>query len=485
MNRAWLQTATAFLLLCFAAFVVIYKTVHVPVTADERNTSIIAELRFPNIMLNINIDNTPSSYPNNHILNTVLLKITQLIFGQGVWQLRLPNALSFFLMAACILFVATKFFDLGPVVFLLPVVIIFYNPYLLDFFGMARGYALGNCFLACSVTALLLYAQQNRSRYYYAAMVFAALAAYAQFSLLLFWASLNLVLLLLLWFNYALGKQVKPLQLIFYNLGFNLLFIAAIIYPLVHMQNDIQRDFSTTGGFFNITVISAANRFLYGHHFTLFTQQTAAGMAVYLVLLATLCSGMEIIKKGLPAFKTPLVLVTMLILITYTGNQLQVYLFKTGYLADRCTLIYQVLLAFVIMFLIRQLALSYKRMSQIAAAIVIMAMLANFFIGLSFKSVYECAYDAYTYDVVSYIDNYRKQHNDQEPVDLKLGGYFYNSFSYYTLHSNLSWLHIQSNMADSSCASEFYYIPVCDTAKIKQYRPLQKFGNEQLLMILK
>ena len=92
----------------------------------------------------------PDNWPNNHILNTLLVKYSIALFGAHSWSVRLPNLLSFLLFAWAVYRIACL---LNPRSFWLPVtaVLFFANPYLLDFFGLSRGYGLS---VALEMTAI-------------------------------------------------------------------------------------------------------------------------------------------------------------------------------------------------------------------------------------------------------------------------------------------------------------------------------------------
>src|SRR5690606_10228180 len=97
-----------------------------------------------------------------HILNSILAKFCLLIFGQEVWAGRLPNVLSFLLY-----FWATYRFSLY--IFkekwwwvLASVSFFIFNPYLLDFFSLCRGYGLSICLMFYSVWILISGFQEKK-----------------------------------------------------------------------------------------------------------------------------------------------------------------------------------------------------------------------------------------------------------------------------------------------------------------------------------
>lgn len=83
---------------------------------------------------------------NNHWLNTILMKYCSLILGYSEWSLRLPNVVAFGIYSYSII----KILQLSKLHFLtiwMAIIVFFLNPFMLDFFALARGYGLGMGFL--------------------------------------------------------------------------------------------------------------------------------------------------------------------------------------------------------------------------------------------------------------------------------------------------------------------------------------------------
>jgi hypothetical protein len=78
---------------------------------------------------------------NNHLLNTVLMKLLVGVFGSAELVLRTPALLGHVLYLVAVLRIVRRHFD-GPRLVLATAVLVT-NPMLLDFFSCARGYALG------------------------------------------------------------------------------------------------------------------------------------------------------------------------------------------------------------------------------------------------------------------------------------------------------------------------------------------------------
>ncbi len=87
---------------------------------------------------------------NNHWLNTFAMRVTQHLFGQSEFALRLPNVLGFGVYGAAVLVILWRRRPAAQVAGLLLLIV---NPFLLEFFGLARGYGLGLAFVAVAVAA--------------------------------------------------------------------------------------------------------------------------------------------------------------------------------------------------------------------------------------------------------------------------------------------------------------------------------------------
>ncbi len=126
---------------------------------------------------------------NNHLLNTWGLQQSVRLFGPSEWAIRLPNLLAHLLYLICSLTVvrsvASRFWvGVAGLAFLN------FNPYLLEFFGLARGYGLVAGLSMASIFSLFVFLRNNRWPALLASYLLAALAVLANFTALNFLASL-------------------------------------------------------------------------------------------------------------------------------------------------------------------------------------------------------------------------------------------------------------------------------------------------------
>jgi putative effector of murein hydrolase LrgA (UPF0299 family) len=114
---------------------------------------------------------------NHHLLNVWGMWFSERLFGNSEWALRLPSVLAFagYLLAAVRISEHGANISLKLGAFILLVA----HPYLLDFFSLARGYALGNAFLLLGLWAGLKHLRTKAWSDFMLACLFVALAALA------------------------------------------------------------------------------------------------------------------------------------------------------------------------------------------------------------------------------------------------------------------------------------------------------------------
>jgi hypothetical protein len=100
-------------------------------------------------------------FPNNHLLNTLLIWIGTHVFGVSALTLRLPALLGAALYISVAYFLCraiTGRFALQLATF----VCLVYNPFVLDFFAAARGYSLANAFLLAALAVPVWHTRTGR-----------------------------------------------------------------------------------------------------------------------------------------------------------------------------------------------------------------------------------------------------------------------------------------------------------------------------------
>jgi uncharacterized membrane protein len=104
-----------------------------------------------------------SSTPNNHFLNTWLMRLCSSLFGNSELSLRAPNIAAHAIYLAFTLLLLKRIHHVGLQV--VGFILLNLNPFLLDFFSLARGYGLALGFLMLSLYLLVRgYEERQRRR---------------------------------------------------------------------------------------------------------------------------------------------------------------------------------------------------------------------------------------------------------------------------------------------------------------------------------
>ncbi len=149
------------ILLAYAAI----RAARLPITIDEAITyrffvtAPVSQILFPNLANPRSVAETSELAANNHALNSLLAKVSSSLFGTSEITLRLPNVIA---LAAYGVFswLILRSFRPGWIG-MAGLALMMLNPFLLDYFSMARGYGLS---LGLMMPGLYLLARSVRAR---------------------------------------------------------------------------------------------------------------------------------------------------------------------------------------------------------------------------------------------------------------------------------------------------------------------------------
>lgn len=139
---------------------------------------------------------------NNHYLNTCLMSASGKVFGEDEFSLRLPNALAF------ILYFTGGFLILRDIkkfwLIIAGSCLLFFHPYLLDFFSLARGYGLSAGFMMMSLYFLLKDREDNSLKFLIKDFIFALIFASASLASNLSFLNFYFAILIIFIFQYLI-----------------------------------------------------------------------------------------------------------------------------------------------------------------------------------------------------------------------------------------------------------------------------------------
>ena len=124
------------------------------------------------------------------------MKFFSLIFGNSEFVLRLPNLIAHVVYLIFTYLIVKKISN-KPLM-ICGFILLNFNPYLLDFFSLARGYGMAVSLMTASVYYLMEFHSVNNNNKLVLTFVFACLAVLSNFSLLIYFASL-IIIINLIW----------------------------------------------------------------------------------------------------------------------------------------------------------------------------------------------------------------------------------------------------------------------------------------------
>jgi hypothetical protein len=197
--------------------------------------------------------------PNNHILNTLFMKLEIGIFGRKDWAVRLHILVAF----AISFYYSTKtiqYFTSSRLRQILYLLILYFNPYLLDFFGIARGYAISIAGFSAAFYYFLLYTENLSLQQLRNTFVALFIAVWSNFS------SLYLLALMVILFCFEIYNNKKKIDvkrhLIFIAVAC-LVILIIIIFPLIKTLSS-KDTFGGKTGLFQDCIVNYINQFI--HH---------------------------------------------------------------------------------------------------------------------------------------------------------------------------------------------------------------------------
>lgn len=205
-----------------------------------------------------------SAYTNNHLLNTLGMKYSELLFGSSELSLRVPNILAIVLYMVFSFLLFKKFdrwFALAAFVILIN------NAYLIDLFSMARGYGLSFGFMFMAFYFLVRSVKDpERQRYTILFHVAALLAALSNFTMLLMYvaALITSVAMSLIRPMFHGEKKAGSWKVIRTHLIMLVVSVAFLFRPVRHLVESNTFDFGGRTTFIDSTVRTVITNGFYG-----------------------------------------------------------------------------------------------------------------------------------------------------------------------------------------------------------------------------
>jgi hypothetical protein len=416
----------------------------------------------------------PPHIPNNHILNTLLIKISCLLFGASSFSLRLPNvlfSLVYFYYAASI----AKSFRF-PGIQILAFLALCLQVYFFDFFALARGYGMGLALIIASIYHLYKYRELNNGHHIWRTLIFAAFAVYANFTFLYAFVALTM-LLVIVWMQEGnggtktIGILLRPVLIV---TGILFVFIAI---PLKNISGDL---FGGETSFWRDTVDSLIWNMQYGQHYDL--SIGLSYLVAVLILIGALFFVFDTFQNRVSKFRfyqDALLLLTL----TATVQILQHLLLGTQFLMGRTALVYAPLFLVYIIFLFQRFNefRAGENIQLVLNSLWVIILLINFK-AINFSNTFEWQYDTYNKQALDIIEEDQKE-GKQSVISIGINWLFEPSLNFYRIAEDKQWLKPLSHDGYQEESYQYYYLlkekdqQVIDAAEGKGWSLMSAFPN--------
>jgi len=446
--------------LCFFFYVVV-RAMLVGVTCDEVGTiDWVAGVDFWRIIFGI----VPVA--NNHSLNTFLIKLLLLFFGDSLFVSRIPNVLSFPLY----LYFSYKiiFNNIDKILGVGCFFVLSCNPFLLDFFGLARGYGMS---IALMMGALYFCAESIKSfslDKVYKSLIFASLSVMTVYSMVYFFLGLFIVLNLvaLLQGDKNVFKRGVIGSLIIGG-GTFVIVAPAIIYLKVRGQLWYGGD----AGFYKDTLWSVVRYSLYSPDWS---ARSYMVLNVLCLALGSVVLFSFVRRRGLLLIKNSFIFI--LVFIGSTTVLLN-YLFGVFYPVNRVALFLYPLATLLFFFCLNDFKKGWRR---VCMCVFVLTSGGNFFINANFHKTVLWSFDAYVQEIWSEVNQVGESEN--RVINLASDPLFLSSLDYYTRRSETPFVRIVSSWSDEEIpdGADFFVFVSHDPSSLKEILSERGFWREQL-----
>jgi hypothetical protein len=403
---------------------------------------------------------------NSHLLNTVLLKAARRALGAHEFIYRLPN-----LLAHALYLMVSVFWVYGsrrPLLVLWGFVLLNLNPFMLDFFSLARGYGLALAFTLTSLACLRQYVRHPTAVRALGAFLCGSLAAISNFAFLYYSAALLVVFVLITirraWrAEDGLMKTARRV-LVANRESFTVsaVLLLAVAPLLLRLKEAKQLYYGGLDSFWTDTVFSLAKASLYGQPYAPWLAPVLTIMvAVAVAAGAVTCFG-AIKSGGHGSVENPVCVYLLLLVILALGTTIQHHVLGTRFLMERTALL------FVPLFAITLLSgwetwMARRRLSRplsVATAVLILLIGAHGLKAANLAWTHTWKFDADVKDVVTLLeDEYRRNSGARDEMRLMVSWPLKMAVRFYRRERNLSWLkEIIFDPAEDSQHYDFFYL---------------------------
>jgi len=408
------------------------------------------------------------AYTNNHILNTLCMKYSEMVFGNSALALRLPNLL---LLVVFFVYAYLLLRKVNPVVGFCIFILMATNTALIDFFGLARGYGLSIGFMTLSLYSLIKSLEEKRTWNLILFNIGALMAIFSNFTLLTFYVAALAVFnfIILAEGRTTIREKIRLYQLNKVNIIFLFIFLLVLYEPVRKAVKFNSFDFGGKHGFMHDTGMSV----IY-HLFNNMPLNPAGILLIQMVLSAIMLvpfvlilANLVLVKRDFFLRNRSMVAVNLVFLLIAVETVVQHYLLKTDYLVGRFSLFLVPLLLLNFGFLMDYL-MKFRFRPLIYSFVITLSLLSagNFYRNTNLYACAEWYYDRETKNaVLALIRDHQAAAGSQRNVKLGINWLFEPTINFYRETWNLSWL-LPVDRNGLTAQDQYEYIFTADSAGV-------------------
>lgn len=405
-------------------------------------------------------------YTNNHILNTVLMKYAEELWGSSELVLRLPNIL------ACLIYLIYGFRLLRrmPLAMILPAFLcLFCHTQLCDFFSLARGYGLSFAFMLMSLYHLIRYFEKPENKQLILFQAGSLLAILGNFSLINVYLSALVAYNMICWYRSRLHSSAQPFRFFRENrihLWALLVFVAVLYEPIRRISKQGMLNFGGKEGFLENTFGSLISGAFYE---TPLAQPLYITLKIFMLLVIVfsgLLIGWQVFRKNRRFFEEHIALCTVWLILMgiVVLSYLQHYLIRNDFYGGRFALFIYPLFMLNLLFLMDYVyRIRFRLFPSLFTYGLALALILNFSLNMNLRFYKDWKYDSGTKSAMTILaEDHAKQQPGSKPVSLSINWIFEPSTNFYRYTRNLSWLK-KTHRKGAKAGDYYYYLFQSDT----------------------
>ena len=446
---------------------VLYRAIILSITYDEVWLFYLASLPCSEIMFDPNCFQSA----NNHVLNTLLVKLVLLIDDKTIWLIRLPNVLAFILYYIGVI-ALFKQISTNKILQLCGVLLASCSPFVIDFFSLSRGYGLALSFQLCSMACLLIYLNRFQYKYLIIGFATAALAVYSNFTWLNYYLATWGVFNLIVYFFTSKEKTIFSfLKLNLPALCCTIILTLLSFKPIIYLRQQDEFKWGSNAWIDSFHHFAKDLNYSDSFGFAVLTQ-----VFVFALFVSTGYLMFKHFHKNASTQFSKLLFVFILLCTLITITITQRLILNVMYIDGRKALIYFIFIPLLFLFCLELLVKSNTHFKNSIAVLFTILFVGYIAFKINPKACREWRLDEFNEEVLDYICNHQIPNHNGITTSWAFGSSFnfYNSMVY---NNKLNPIEIIDDKK-TNIISAYYYILHKDKHKVPQnYILVKQFGE--------